>query len=187
MPKYALLRAYPPDMTRAQVDGMAMSGLAGLATYLYRGGQVADTSDHGLRWIRSYWEPGGTWGMCLFEAPSLDPLAAFQDFCGTPYLDAWEVEEILADAQDGDAEAAKLPRVAFTLHLDAADPMPAPDAITAAAANAEATFVRAYWSPERGAATAVVLSDPAALRSALPEETHDSIATIVEFVPEDYL
>ena len=40
MPKYALLRFLQADLTRAQIDGMALLTMANLENYIYRGGST---------------------------------------------------------------------------------------------------------------------------------------------------
>jgi hypothetical protein len=183
MPKYALLRQFDPAMTRAQLDGLALQNQAALATYIYRGGSEPRSGDHGIRWIRSYWEQGGTWGMCLYESPDLPSLADFQEFCSMPFLEGREVQEL--DRETGAASASDgLPRVALTLKVpaDAAEP----GTFLAGLAPDRATWLRAYWDPERRRATALFATTSPEAFLADVRNVDGRPATIVEITPEEY-
>lgn len=173
MPRYALFRDYDPSMTRTQIDGMVMAGGAALQMYVYRGDAQPHSEPHGISWVRSYWQPGGAWGVCVFEAPSLPVLAGFQDLCGTPYLDAMEVEE-----EEGPAHLSDTPNVALTQFRAADTPL---TTLSAEAPEAARQLVRAYYCAERRQAFAL-----------FPKGTEASVAGIgpvaevVELSPAEY-
>jgi hypothetical protein len=184
MPKYALLRQFDPATTRAQLDGLALQNQAALATYIYRGGSQPTAGDHGIRWIRSYWEQGGTWGMCLYESPDLPSLADFQEFCSMPFLEGREVVEIDREAPGDASTSAGLPRVALTVKVppDEAEPR----TFLAALAPDPATWLRAYWDPERRRATALYATPSPEGLVARVGRVDGRPATIVEITPEEY-
>ncbi len=174
MPRFALFRDYDPSTTRAQLDGVALAGAAALQTYVYRGDTEKHAEPHGISWVRSYWEPGGRWGMCVFDAPNLAVLAGFQELCGTPYIDAMEVEEV-AGTVAGSADN----QLAVTMALAEADP--ADSALSQALAGAAPHLVRAYRSPNRNSAVALVHRD-----ARLEPRLQSAAARVVELSPADY-
>lgn len=174
MPRFALFRDYDPTTTRAQLDGVALAGAAALQTYVYRGGSEQHHEPHGISWIRSYWEPGGRWGMCVFDAPNLAVLAGFQELCGTPYVDAMEVEEI-----PGDASGSPDPQLALTMQLPPA--LPLRTALRDALPASIGRLVRAYSSPDRHSVVAL-------LHGSTAEDVGAKVpaARVIELTPADY-
>ena len=109
MPKYAILRDLPDTFVRADIDGLALEGVVMIDLYNRfcgsRGHLPADTAalhadpaasgaellgraidgnnpaEWEVRWIRSYWAPGTSWAVCLYEAASVDDLRTFQTTC----------------------------------------------------------------------------------------------------------
>jgi hypothetical protein len=150
-----------------------MSGAA-LESYIYRGGSHPTTEPHGIGWVRSYWQKAGTWGLCIFDAPNLSVLSAFQDLCGTPFLDAMEVREA---AGNPDIRTS----VAATLSLGRAEGVdPMAEALTALGnPSPEVSWV--YWSTERRLAVSLLAGEPETPREGLKIETG-----LVEIRPEDY-
>ena len=189
MPKYTLLRAFDPDMTRAELDGMALASMATLATYMYRGTERPQTSDHGIRWIRSYWEPGGTWGMCLFEAPDLAVLSDYQDLCGTGFIEGREVVEIEGPTLGAGADAT---RVAVSMRLGRGEESSPPDLLADLSAmttadDGQTRFARAYWCDETRTATALFeTSTPEHFEQRIAPVAERQPARIVELRPDDY-
>ncbi len=189
MPKYTLLRAFDPEMTRAELDGMALASMATLATYMYRGTERPQTSNHGIRWIRSYWEQGGTWGMCLYEAPDLAVLSDYQDLCGTGFIEGREVVEIAGAAPTADDTPT---RVAVSIRLDRDQELPSPRLLADLSAMATADdgltrFARAYWCDETRTATALFeTSAPEHFEQRIAPVAERQPARIVELRPEDY-
>jgi hypothetical protein len=180
MPKYALERILPSNLTREQIDGMVMANLNALETYIYRGTNEAHLDDHGIRWIRTYWEEGGNFGMCLYEAPNLRVLDDYQRLCGLPYIEAREVEEVPGSTESAGGE-----------HLVAKFDLPAAaapeDSIEALAGLAQGTpVIRAYWDRDRHRAVALFDSaDPVgAARLAAAAATPPT--RIIEVDPTEY-
>jgi hypothetical protein len=176
---YTLFRNYDPALTRAQLDGMALASLATLDTFIYRGGTAMQTADHGIRWVRSYWEQGGTWGLCLYEAPNREILAIYQDLCGLPFRAMEEVVEL-----PGTASTKNGSRVAVEFRLD-----PDADAPRHAAllGGASATLDRLYWNAPGGRAVAVFcVPDESAAKSLLAREASGPSAAVVEISPDEY-
>ena len=191
MPKYALIRQLDPAMTRAEIDGLALNTLASLASYLFRGEDVPQTGDHGIRWIRSYWEQGGSWALCLYQAPSLAVLTHFQGVCETPFVDGYEVDE-LSDPEAGRNTGADGDhRVAVTFDLGTHG---SPDAVSRAVSGpvgaegrSAAGWVRTYWDPVGHRATALFrVEDGEAEVSALRKLEVQRIAKVVEVDPSEY-
>ena len=194
MPKYALVRSYDPEMTRAQVDGLALSNIAALDTYVYRGGKTIQTQDHGIRWIRSYWQQGGTWGVCLYDAPDLEVLSAYQDLCASPFLEAREVLDLAPQSDSAGGDGA---RVAVDLVLgngpdgllDHLAAMANPETKTGTKTDSTESvrLVRAYWSDRDRRVTALYeTTNPEALEQRMAEVAESQPARIVELSPADY-
>ena len=186
MPKYALRRHFSPLMTRAELDGMALASMAALESYLYRGGNTPHSGDHGIRWIRSYWEPGSTFGMCLYEAPTLEVLQDYQYLCNLPFLDAKEVVEVPGPLDRSTTKAAH-DRVAVSIRLDGAFADPVGALSEVVASRSAAALVRAYWDEQEQLATALFETDDgdefAECVASIAEHSHPRI---VEISPEEY-
>ena len=187
MPKYALVRQFNPLMTRSELDGIALANIATLDSYIYRGGSEPKTSDHGIRWVRSYWEQGGYWGMCLYEAPNLDILQVYQDLCGMPVMDSREVVE-LPGPLEGVADLGATDRVAVSFQLDGVStPEEFMSTLVAGGGDPGTGLVRTYWNAEKRLATALFQAKDAhafAARAAPLATT--APARIVEVTPEEY-
>ncbi len=187
MPKFSLVRSFSPEMTRAQLDGMALATMAALDTYVYRGGKVIQTTDHGIRWIRSYWEPGGAWGMCLYESPNLDILSDYQELCALPFVAAREVVEL--DGTSGLAHSEAV-RVAVELRLDGEEESRQRLerlCSSLAAGSAGVRFVRAYWTEGERRATALFeTTEPERFEERAAEVTEQRPARVIELGPSDY-
>lgn len=180
MPKFALTRFYDPVMTRAQLDGHALQGIAALQNYIYRGGDRPLDTDHGIQWLRSYWQPGGTWGICVYEAPDLRVLSDFQELCGTPFLAAREVEEVETRLAAESAEA--LLATEFTAAGTAT-----PSDVPAAAAKhlgESSELVRAYW--DRASRLVTALYQPRRSDDELRAGAGTGAMRVVEINPEEY-
>ncbi len=174
MPKYALFREYPPALTRTELDAMVLASGAALESYIYRGEDQPTETPHGISWIRSYWQRGGTWGMCVFEAPNLSVLSAFQDLCATPFVDAMEIDEAAGN------ERAPTP-VAATISLKAdvvTDPLAATREVLG---DPAVTVGRVYWNVERKIAVSMLEREPASKSDGVKVE-----AGLVEVRPDEY-
>ncbi len=175
-------------MTRAQLDGMAIANLAALSSYIYRGGTTPRTDDHGMRWIRSYWQQGGTWGMCLYESPDVETLVDFQTLCGAPFVDICEVVEI----EGGALPEAIGARIALSLRLteaDAQDPAAALASLgDSATEDSRPGLIRAYWDAKERKATALFeTSDPGSFERVVARAQPEARpALIVEVTPDEY-
>jgi hypothetical protein len=176
---YALFRTYDPAMTRSQLDGIALASLASLDTYVYRGGSSVQLRDHGIRWVRSYWEEGGTWGACVYEAPEADVLAVYQDLCGLPFRSMEEVVEL-----PGPAAAPGGRPLAVELRVD---PGADPAERAAALAESDASLIRVYWNAAARHAFALFdARDEPAAKSRLAAGAARPPASVVEITPDDY-
>lgn len=188
LPKFALGRYFDPAMTRAQLDGMAIANLAALSSYIYRGGTTPRTDDHGLRWIRSYWQQGGTWGMCLYESPDVEALIDFQTLCGAPFVDIREVVEIEGDT----LPAAVGDRIALSLRLTEADAQDPAAALAGFGGSAPDGYrpglIRAYWDAKERMATALFeTSDPSSFEHVVASTAPEARpALIIEVTPDEY-
>ena len=188
MPKFALLRQFSPEMTRAQLDGIALASMATLDSYVYRGGLEPATDDHGIRWIRSYWEPGGYFGLCLYEAPSLALLSVYQNLCNLPYLDGQEVVEMSGPLEGGETDGHSA-RVAVSFRLDDAggNPEEQISRLTELGAASDAGLIRTYWSEKQHIATALFMtSDSGRFAEQVTPLAERKPAKIVEISPEEY-
>ncbi len=128
MPKYAILRDWPSDLSREQIDGSVLEGLVAMRLYntycrhingvpaedesLDSVRDVAERSGFdfdpakgpGVRWIRSYWAPGTRWATCLFEASNLAALTHYHSTCDQD--GGVNISEIVEVASDRFADEA---------------------------------------------------------------------------------
>ena len=188
MPKYALVRQFNPLMRRSELDGIALANMATLESYIYRGGSRPKTADHGIRWVRSYWEEGGYWGMCLYEAPNLEILQVYQDLCGMPVLDAREVVD-LPGPLEGIEPSGEGERVAVSFRLKETGEAPQQqmERLAGGGASADAGLVRTYWSATQRIATGLFSTrDGSAFAGRVASVADVAPAKIVEVTPDEY-
>lgn len=187
MPKYALIRELDPNMSRAEIDGAALTVLASEKSYVFRGQEVPQDGDHGIRWIRTYWEQGGTWALCLYEAPDFPALTAFEAVCDMPFVDGYEVEEIAGQDQaalDGD-------RVAVSMAVDGEANAKAA-ALTMVNGDSRETpdgtsWIRTYWDPEGQRVTALFRVPAGEPNSLVPENPKvDRVTNVVVVDRSEY-
>ncbi|MCZ6544181.1 MAG: DUF4242 domain-containing protein [Chloroflexi bacterium] len=148
MPKYAILRDLPLTLTRTELDGMAMEGLVAADLYpLCRTQQ----GNPGIEWVRTYWQPGSNWGLCLYEAPSAEELWDFQRSCG---MEAVEIREVTEQRSDVTCDAAgELSDAIAGSQLTAVEIPLNADGENALAASG--TWIRTYSDSERQTAIAL--------------------------------
>ena len=149
MPKFAVLRDLPLTLTRSELDGMAIEGIVAMDIYPYC---RREDGDPGIEWIRTYWQPGSSWGLCLYEAPSTEELWRFQTSCGLEALEIREVTELVsATASDGTDETAASLAPAALAAVEA--PLSAVDVdergLPSATALPGGEWIRTYWDEDR--------------------------------------
>ena len=155
-----------------------------------------------VRWIRSYWAPGTSWAVCLYEAASVDDLRTFQTTCQAD--EGVGVREVLEVANpkrtDGAGGTAGVPPGWELVALDLPTGETPPErtevstAVVAAGRRPPldgctgAEWVRAYW-PDwvegRAEDSGLALF---AVPSATVERTlrSESVHRVVEVTPEEY-
>ena len=224
MPTYAILRDIPDTFTRADYDAVALESIALIDLYDRfcqtlghrpasrealtseltppRGWAAGDAVDRDqpvnwrVRWIRSYWAPGTTWGVCLYEAPSASSLEEFQLTCAVDQgVSTWEVTEIRDATNTDDAGDTSETPEGWEL---AAMEVPIPEESHAAAAMTDAAgqaplsadeaarWIRAYVAvnEEDASAPLALFAAPAPVVSAVARESR--AYRIVEIRPDDY-
>lgn len=221
MPTFAILRALPETTTRSDCDAMALESIAMIDLYnrfcrtqgekpssremmtsAFEDGFLAAPAatdqrlDSQVRWIRSYWAPGTTWGMCLYEAPNGGELGEFQLACAVDTgVRTWEVTEVRDPANtNGVGDTTEPPEGWDLVAIDVPIPEKArvAEALTEAAGQAplstgeDARWIRAYVAvdDENGSAALALFAVPApAIDTAMRES---GAHRIVEIRPEDY-
>lgn len=157
---FALFRDITPEVTREDWDAGAVRSL--LATGMY----VA-WAGYSVNWIRSFWEPGGHWGMCVYEAPGVEQIEWFNRECSFTAIDIREIHELVSTERTGDSDLMVLQGPPVGVDKALAD-------------NALQPF--RYFREGQGAfALAIVQADGVGV-------TPDDVVArhIVELLPEDY-
>ena len=99
MKRFAILRNPDPKTTRADIDAGAMDALLSLAGVQATPGEAYDPIVAGISWVRSYWAPGTSWGLCLYTGRDETAIEEYHRLCEVPFVTIHEVDEVaLADA-----------------------------------------------------------------------------------------
>ena len=95
--KFAIRRSLNPTMTREDVDAGALQSIFTLSAIGVPPEEAFDprlSRDSELEWIRSYWQEGSDWGLCLYTARSESELELFHTACALPYVSFTAVDEV---------------------------------------------------------------------------------------------
>ncbi len=92
MKRFAILRDVPPDMSWEQVDAAAIQNMISMGLSEDDRHIAWEPSVLGVSWVRSYWEPGSSWGTCLYTAPDGETVKRWHDLCQVPYVSIREIE-----------------------------------------------------------------------------------------------
>jgi hypothetical protein len=190
MKRFAILREVPATLTWPEVDASAVQNIINMhATNVEQ--EVVWTQGRGLqgvRWIRSYWEPGNTWGLCLYEGESTGQVERWNFQCGVPFVEVREIEE-----QEPPAPVAYHagfhadPAVSKLVVLEC----PAGERVEKRLAPLgveRPTWVRNYLDPERGIAISLYQAElPADETIRILESQGWAVRRVVEITPNDYM
>lgn len=203
MKRFAILRDNDPAATRTDVDAMAMQTIINLRAPNL--GVAVMPRFVGVDWVRSYWQEGNAWGVCLYEAPGPQPLVEYHDMCGPPYVEFREIAEFTApgaEVTSAGTTALSEGETLFTIEttLEADEPRAAsfaslPATLTQAAGGLEGSldhvrWVRAYWDGERRRALSLYVTREAATVEALSrvlEPAGAIVRPVTEIAPGEYL
>ena len=202
MPKFLIARAVPPGATREDVDAAALTSIMafGLAWMSEEERSRMPNGFGDVIWHRSYWEPNGDWGACIYEGPDAGRIAIANEIC---HLDFEAIERVDESTAHGPLPALPLPpgRSALALFLGPSDKvaeigtenvqmilgslgLPNPDARRA---SIELQWQRTY---RRNDGSAVgQYEGPEATVDAIVAGVADSAMArkVVEFAPEEYV
>src|SRR3546814_15605979 len=56
--------------------------------------------DSELEWVRSYWQEGSDWGLCLYTARSESELELYHTACALPYVSFVPVDEVWSRSEE---------------------------------------------------------------------------------------
>lgn len=105
MKHFAILRSVPEDMTWDQVDAAAMQNMSYMGLDESEADIAWEPRALGVKWVRSYWQPGSTWGTCLYTAKDEQAVRDWHDLCQVSYAGIREIE-----VEEGAAVPAEYPR-----------------------------------------------------------------------------
>lgn len=158
---FALFRDITPAVTREDWDAGALRSL--LATGMY-----TDYLGYPVRWIRSFWEPGGNWGMCVYEAPGVEEIEWFNRECSFTAIDIREIQVVFSAERKGNGDLMVLEGP--------------PAAVQFALVNSGTQPLRHFQEGKDAFAIAVIEA------SSFGPTTGDvAVRGIVELLPEDYV
>jgi len=108
---FAILRTVPDNLTWDQFDAAAIQNLLNLHVMGDPRNIEWTALVPDVAWVRSYWEPGSTWGTCLYAAPDEPTVRQWHDVCKVEYAAIREVEvEEAAGASDEYSRGYHAPR-----------------------------------------------------------------------------
>ena len=210
MANYAILRDMDPTWTRADVDAGAVQTLFNMRLGRRYPELAWEPRMIEVDWVRSFWQEGTNWGLCLYTAPESQQIADYHSLCGVPYVEYHEIEEHfspeLCDPESGDMMLSDSTVTLFTVELaldvdevgvatferieallgSAAEPIPT----LVEGPTDHIQWIRAYWDRTRRVAVAFyAVENESALR--FLEELFDgsdvAVRPVVEITPAEYL
>lgn len=174
---FAILRSVPEDLTWDQFDASAIENLLNLKLMGDPENILWTALIPDVTWVRTYWEPGATWGTCLYTAPSEATVREWHDICHVAYAGIREVEvEEAADQPEdyprgfhaeGDAPLVAIETVAHC-------PREAPEGLR---------WIRTYRDPGSGRELRLFLPADASVAAG---EVGVTVRRVVEVRPGDY-
>lgn len=176
MKRFAILRDVPPDLGWEDVDAGAIQNM------IYMGLRETDReiawepSIVGVRWVRSYWEPGSSWGTCLYEGQDAATVRDWHELCQVPYVSIREIE-----VDEATLDTDQYPR-GFHQALAAA-PLIAIESQTATADGLGLRRIRTYRYKDGGEELQLMLPQPG-MESG--PSIGGAVRRVVEIRPEDY-
>ena len=93
MKRFAILRNLDPNLTREDLDSGAVESILNLAVQEVDPGEASNPHVTPVNWVRSYWEPGTSWGLCLYTGHDELSIERYHDFCEIPYVTIREIHE----------------------------------------------------------------------------------------------
>lgn len=93
MKRFAILRKLDPNLTREDLDSGAVESILNLAVQEVDPAEASNPHVTPVNWVRSYWEPGTSWGLCLYTGHDELSIERYHDFCEIPYVTIREVHE----------------------------------------------------------------------------------------------
>ena len=91
MKRFAILRDLPGDFGWEQIDANAIQNLIYMGIPEKDRALAWEPRILGVSWVRSYWQPGSTWGLCLYEAPDVQSVRDWHELCDIAYAGIREV------------------------------------------------------------------------------------------------
>lgn len=203
MPRFAILRDLDPNMTQEDVDAGAIQSLFSLAAVNVAYEDRYDPDQGGIGWVRSYWQRGSNWGLCLYTAPDEDALEHFHRTCDVPYVSFSPVAELASPRRtDPDTGRTRLEPddVLFAIETtvpEGAGPGPALfedissllGDVAGELSSDAFTWVRSYWDEASGRVVALYAAPSREAIDALEAVLADAsvpVRPITEIYPDDY-
>jgi hypothetical protein len=188
MKRFSILRDVDPAATWADVDSAAVRNIISMYATGAEPDVAWDRHLAGVRWIRSYWEPGSSWGLCLYEGNSVEQVKDWNVRCQVPFVEVREIEEqespVRVEYRGGFHADPTVSNIIALEGLAGASV----DESLAATGIERAGWVRSYLDPERGAALAVYQVDLTGQDVLQQLEAEGWKAhRIVEITPGDYV
>lgn len=178
MKNFAILRSVPEDLTWTQIDAAALQNMSYMGLAEDEADLAWEPKVLGVNWVRSYWEPGSSWGVCLYTARDEQAVRDWHDLCQVEYAGITEIEIEEAPGMDAYPRGFHGPREAAPLvAVEAPAPGHAP-------APNDWRWIRTYRDAASGAELQLFLPDGATTERPLAER--GAVRRVVELRPEDY-
>jgi len=175
MKQFAILRQLPLELGWEDIDASAIQNMVYMGLGEADMDVVWEPRILGVQWVRTYWQPGSDWGLCLYTAPDERAVRDWHDLCHVPYAGIEEIE-----VEEGPTAAADYPR-GFHAPASAA-PLVAVQATAPGALEVPLTHIRTYRY-QSGEQLALYLPAP----DVAPPASAPRIRRVVEIRPGDYL
>jgi hypothetical protein len=178
MKNFAILRSIPEDMTWTQVDAAAMQNMSYMGLPEDEADLAWEPKVLGVNWVRSYWEPGSSWGTCLYTARDEQAVRDWHDLCQVSYAGIQEIEIEEAPGVDDYPRGFHAPREAVPLIA-----VESPAQLRAPAPE-EWRWIRTYRKTDSGEELKLFAPADGSSPGSLPEGF--AVRRVVELRPEDY-
>ncbi len=192
MNRYAILRQISPSMTRQEVDAAALETLFNMSAMNVPEEDAWEPRLTGIGWVRSYWEPGGSWGLCLYRAKDAGAVELYHRSCNVPYVEFGEVQEVSAAGRETASGRTLVPagHELLTVEFAAAGANVDERWFVDAVCGEALTWVRAYRDQRRGRAVALYSAPDADAVQTVSDRLQRSgvvVRRVVEIHPDEYL
>ena len=200
MKRFAILRDFDPATTQEDIDAGALETLLNMASADLVKGMIWEPGLYGVSWIRTYWQPGTGWAMCLYGGETEESIEHYHSLCDVDYVEIREVSELGPESIEGTDPREEAGDGQEIIAVEGRGQPANDDEATMRQLGtllrsaeergglAPSEWIRTYWDGERGVAVSFFAADARweEVRDALEPHGY-TVRRVLKVDPREYL